>query len=337
MLPEQVDYRVFDLKGSHAEIGGILGRSTPRFTVPAWWPAPPPAEFALACADHIRDVHPVLLDEYRTYADAQQVEAAELWRRACRTSLRMRAVGGCSSFAWQAGGHMVVGRNYDFRQVQRVRQRIRLRPDRGLATVGMLGSVPGGRYDGVNERGLFVSLHVVMGDQPDVPRPGVPFHFIPRILLETCPGVGSALDTITRIRHLNSFNYLLADPDHLAAVEAHPDRVRVRTVETGRGRAWIDATNHFRHPDMVPLMGSRLSAGSKRRAERIAECLQAAAGMDGLSETRAILRDHTAPLCDHRPGNSTLWSLTADLTARRTEYARGQPCCTDYEPVEWPR
>ena len=31
----------------------------------------------------------------------------------------------------------------------------------------MRGSVPAGRYDGVNDAGLFVCLHVVMARQPD--------------------------------------------------------------------------------------------------------------------------------------------------------------------------
>ena len=50
----------------------------------------------------------------------------------------------------------------------------------------MRGSVPAGRYDGVNDAGLFVCLHVVLADEPNIARPGVPFHLIPRILLEAC-------------------------------------------------------------------------------------------------------------------------------------------------------
>jgi len=39
--------------------------------------------------------------------------------------------------------------------------------------------------------GLFVSLHIVMADDPDRRVPGIPFHLVPRILLETCRSVAS--------------------------------------------------------------------------------------------------------------------------------------------------
>jgi hypothetical protein len=325
------DYRVFDLRGSHFEIGRALGRSNPRFAVMPWWSPSPARDFALACAAIVEELHPPLLDEYRGYAEAQDIEYDQLLQGVCRTSLRQRAVGGCTSFVTLCGGAVIAGRNYDFRTIQTMRLRIRLSPDAALPSLGMQGSVPGGRYDGVNAHGLFVSLHVVMADESENRAPGVPFHLIPRILLETCRNVDEALDRIVRIPHLNSFNYLLADPDRFVAVEAHPARLRVRECEDD----FIVVTNHYRHPDMRPLQGRRDTSGSQRRANRV-ESLLASSPIDELEDIASILRDHVAPLCEHRPHNSTLWSLVADLGARQIAYAPGKPCSVAYQPVAWP-
>jgi len=299
-----------------------------------WWSPSPARDFALACASIIGEVHAPILDEYRGYAEAQGIEYEDLLQGICRTSVRQRAAGGCTSFAWRRDGRVIVGRNYDFRSIQTTRLRIRLAPDAALPTLGMQGSLPGGRNDGVNAHGLFVSLHVVMAGDPDRLAPGIPFHLISRTLLETCPDVETALDAITRIPHLNTFNYLLAGPStslrgtptRFVAVEAHPSRLRVIEPEGD----FLVVTNHYRHPDMVALQGRRDVSGSIRRADRVEEMVEARA------DVPSILRDHVAPLCDHRPHNSTLWSVVADIGARRIVYAPGAPCTVPYQPVAWP-
>jgi len=320
------DYRVFDLRGAHFDIGRALGQATPRFENMPWWSPSPPLDFALACAALVGDIHPPLLDESRGYAEAQSLHYEDLLQGVCRLSLRQRAVGGCTSFALRRDGRIVVGRNYDFRTLQRMRLRIRLAPDAALPSLGMQGSMPGGRYDGVNAHGLFVSLHVVMADEPEERAPGVPFHQVPRIVLERCRTVDEAVDLVARMPHLNAFNYLLADPARFVAVEAHPARVRIVEPE---GDSLVVA-NHYRHPDMVALQGRRDRSASGRRAARVEKLIAMGA------EVETILRDHVAPLCEHRPHNSTLWSVVADLDARRVAYAPGMPCAAAYRPVAWP-
>lgn len=326
------DYRIFDLRGSHHDIGYHLGQASARFRVMSWWSPSPPRDFALECLSIAGDMHAPILDEYRGFAEAQSLDYAELLQGICRTTLRQRMVGGCTSFARRVDGRVIVGRNYDFRTIQSTRLRIRLAPAAALATVGMQGSVPAGRYDGVNAHGLFVSLHVVMTDDPEQLAPGLPFHLIPRLLLETCSNVDAALDLITRVPHLNSFNYLLADTQRFATVEAHPSRVRVIEPEDD----WLVVTNHYRHPDMVALQGRRDVTSSQRRADRAGEMLRAGQRVSAQKDARSILRDHVAPLCDHRPSNSTLWSLSADLDRREIAYAAGIPCSTEYQAVVWP-
>ncbi|MBI3760660.1 MAG: hypothetical protein HY260_02195 [Chloroflexi bacterium] len=343
MLPDP-DYRLFDLSGNPYTIGFHLGAATAQFTVPARWPPPPDLDFALACEKIVADLCPSILGELRGYADGQGIPYHDLLRGVCRRTMRLRRQmpvypeGGCSSFAVVGpGGHSLVGRNYDFHPVQRIRQRIRLSPDEGLPSVGARGSVPGGRYDGVNAKGLFICLHVVLSDSPDDPRPGVPFHLIPRIALETCATVREAVDLLLHLPHLNSFNYLLADSSGaVAVVEAHP--LCVRSLDPGLTsdrRPFAAAANHFRHPDMLAFQRNRKLDHSTRRCNSLSSSVSLAS-LSSLCDIPPLLADHSASVCGHRGGHTTLWSLAADLTAREIEYAPGPPCVTSFERARWP-
>jgi hypothetical protein len=333
-----VDYQTFDLAGPHYDLGRAQGARTERFAIPAWWPAPPSPAFAHACAQQIAELHPALLEELLGYADAQELDFDDLLRGVCRQSMRtrLRALpsypeGGCSSFAVVgADGHVRVGRNYDFHPVQQVRQRLRVRPAVGRPSLGMRGSVPGGRYDGVNDAGLFICLHVALSDEPNQPRPGVPFHLLPRLVLETCASTAQAVDLLTHVRHLHPFNYLIADSGgDLAVVEANPAAVRV----AARGGDFVAATNHYRHPEMVPLQHGRRLTHSQGR---LAGLYGAREALRRSNTIVPALADHASGVCGHAGGHTTLWSLYADLTARTIHYARGAPCSTSYEAVVWP-
>jgi hypothetical protein len=343
-----IDYQTFDLAGPYYDLGRAQGARTERFVVPDWWPEPPPLSFARDCEVQIAEVHPPLLEELHGYADAQALPYVDVLRGVCRRSMRLRAAatalaarpaaevpaypeGGCSSLAVVGSdGHVRVGRNYDFHTAQRVRQRLRLRPRGGRPSVGMRGSVPGGRYDGVNDAGLFICLHVALSDEPEVIRPGLPFHLLPRLVLETCATTRQAVDLLARVRHLHPFNYLIADPaGDLAVIEAHPERVRVAQ----EGGAFAAATNHYRHPEMVAFQRGRKLTHSQQRLSFLQAHGRGRPGADGV---RAALADHAARVCGHAGGHTTLWSLTADLNARSLAYARGAPCETTFEAVEWP-
>lgn len=335
-------YRFLDLTGSHREIGEALGELGPRFQRPPWWPPPPDPEFATACRQQVAHWHPGLLDEYEGYAAAQGLDPIFVWQQVCRTSLRSRPFA-CSAVAWRAsnrcpfshaldpaGGGFWVGRNYDFQPIQRIRDLVRLRPRDGLASLGMMGSVPGGRYDGVNEAGLFVSLHAVMADAPP-PHPGIPFHLIPRILLERYRSAEEAVEALLRVPHMLPLNFLVVDPQHAYAVEAHPLAVAVREVEGDT----LAVTNHYEHPEMRHWQGRRDLRFSIRRKERLERWIAAGDGSPR-ERLREALSDHEAPICGHRPGFVTLWSLIADLGHRRIEYALGFPCRTPFVPFPWP-
>ncbi|PJF46649.1 MAG: hypothetical protein D6709_03245 [Chloroflexi bacterium] len=366
LLPwdEAPDYRFFDLRGSHAQLGYALGEADPPFRMQFWWWPPPAARFADACYDVLRDIHPHLVDELHAYADAQRLPVRELWRKCCRVNLKARlsprqAVGrelaeGCSTFVWyvstpapdgEAGHRVVVGRNYDYLPQQARRQRIRFAPDCcAHPSIGARGSVPCGRYDGMNRHGLFAALHVVMTETPaeDEVKPGVPFHLVLRIALELCRTAREARDLLMRIPHLSSLNYLLADARDAFVIEADPRRVRVIEHDLASGAQDVcAATNHFRHPDMRPLQGNRAFANSECRLAflqnqvnlqaRRADLRLADLSVDALLDyAGAIMADRSAPMCGLTGSLTTLWSCVAELTTKRIRYAAGPPCFTPY-------
>ncbi len=390
---EGVDYRTFDIHGSHAHLGFALGKADPPFAMQFWWWPPPPAPFAASCRDVVHDLHPHLLDEFDAYADAQRLHARDLWQKSCRVNLKAKvdakhlalrqAQGashlsgemgeGCSTFVEYLpsppslptplptgtfrpegeGSKVIIGRNYDYLPQQMRRQRIRFAPDCcANVTIGARGGVPCGRYDGLNQHGLFVSRHVVMTNTPalDEVRAGVPFHLVARIALEQCHTAQEARDLLLHMPHLSSLNYLVADANDAFVIEADPRRVRVLP----RDGDVLAATNHYRHPDMKPLQGARRFENSECRLSFLEGAdLQGKGGKwesekvrltpshfptfspssveSLLNHAGAIMADRTAPVCGMSGSLTTLWSCVAELTTKRIRYAAGAPGIAPYE------
>ncbi len=341
---EAPDYRFFDLAGAHAELGYLLGSHDPPFTMQPWWAPPASLPFTRDCAAVVRELHPSLMEEFNAYAAAQRMDADLLWQQCCRVDLKARfrlGAEGCSTFVWHGRGRAVVGRNYDYWPMQARRQRIRFIPSRHSATeplqasLGARGGAPCGRYDGLNQAGLFVSLHVVMTDTPPDTQPGVPFHLVGRLALELCQTARQAADLLTRIPHLSSLNYLLADPREAFVIEADPRRVRARDQAPHGALA---ATNHFQHPDMRPLQGRRVTRNSACRADFLAlqpaRWLEDARSVDEMLDVaQMMMADRSAPVCGVGGALTTLWSWVAELSTRRARYAAGAPHVTPFIEV----
>lgn len=324
------DYRFFELAGDHYACGYAVGKATELRKLPAAENPQRALRFARACADVAREIYPPLLDEYRGYADAQGRPWEEVLPHFSLNHPSGEA-GGCSSLVWRsADGHVMVARNYDFLSSQRSRHLLYAGPAGALATLGTNASLIGGRYDGVNQAGLFAALHLVQAEMPARLAPGLPFHLVPRILLEACTTVWQAVALLLDLPVLHAFNYLLADDEDFAVVEAHPSAKRVR-----EGEGWLAVTNHFQHPDMQKLHGRRTQAHSRRRAERLKE-LARRPGEPAWEWAQGLLRDHATPLCHHDRVMATLWAVVADLTAQRIAYCQGAPCQGSFVELAWP-
>ena len=342
---EAPDYRLFDLRCAHHELGYELGAEDPPFRTQAWWARSPSVAFAADCAAIVRELHAPLMDELAGYAEAQRIDVRELWRHCCRVNLKARvrahpgdqAEGpgeGCSTFVWRGTDFAIAGRNYDYHRGQARRQRIRFEPvGDAYASIGARGSVPCGRYDGINDHGVWASLHVVMTDTPadDEVRPGVPFHLVSRLALDLCRSAREARDLLANIPHLSSLNYLVADRHEAFVIEADPRRVRVLALSPSET---IVATNHFRHPDMQPLQGQRPLANSNDRCAFLGRGpSHEARPSEAMATAERALADGSVPVCGQTGWLTTLWSAVADLNTGRIRYAPGAPDRTAYEEL----
>lgn len=348
---------------------------------------PEQLDFAHGCAEVLGREYPDALAEVKAMAAAYDrpldeaywflsVGLTEFPTRGLRTSRRRPAAPdppGCSTVAVLTPSGMVVGRNYDFFYWASTRHLITTRPagvspggagagdvatasagggscripSPSLAHVGMYDGLLAGRHDGLNEAGLFVSLHGVRSAPPARRRPGLFCVLMVRLALETCRTAREAVARIRDLPHLSSYNYLVADPREAFVVETHPELVRVREAEGGV----VAATNHFNHPDMVDL-GRRPASGSLARLRLLTEAGRGLApdkhgtavggpaaevGVAGLSgapaAVAALMRDHSAPVCGHSDGMATFWSAVAEPGARRVAYCLGAPCRNGYDHV----
>ena len=178
--------------------------------------------------------------------------------------------------------------------------------------------------------GLFVALHLVRADEPASVGPALPFHLVPRILLETCHSAQQALGRLLDFPLMHAFNYTVADAKEFFVVEIHPMARRVRDAHE-----LLIVTNHFQHPDLERYHGGRGAANSRRRQGRLREVWERREG-DPWTWGKQILADHGGPLCNHDRHLSTLWSLVADLTEKRIAYSMGAPCEQPFRDLPWP-
>ena len=335
------DYRTFELTGDHTAIGYEMGLATPLRQVETWRDRETELAFARACAQVVGQFHPPLMDEFQGYAAAQGRPWEEVLPH-FSLNLPEGTLSGCTTFVLRLpDGHTLVARNYDFLYTQRQRYLRHLSPPGYPATLGTQAGLIGSCYDGVSSHGLFAALHLIRAQIAERVGPGVPFHLIPRILLETCRTAREAVARIQEMPHLFPFNYLVADPDEMFAVEVYPGHVR------GGGRIRVRrptsnclvVTNYFESPDMHPLHGRRNLTSQIERVRWIERRIaydSVSNAADGWSWAQSLLRDHSVPMCHHQPNQATLWSLVADLTARRVAYCLGAPCRNEFREWDWP-
>ncbi|MFL5802655.1 MAG: C45 family autoproteolytic acyltransferase/hydrolase [Roseiflexaceae bacterium] len=322
------DYRVVALAGPPAAIG----RAQAAYLRPVGAPFrripwEDDSAFLRACARVVAGFHAPLWEELAAFADALSLPAER--------ALFVRAGAlphGCSAFAWVLDdGQVIAGRNYDFYERMPTRHLLITQPERGYAHVGMNGGLVGGRYDGVNEQGLFVALHKVMADRPRHTPPGVPFHLPPRLALETCATAHEAARLLAAMPHLASFDYTVADASGACfAVETYPGL----PAQLRAGEAGVAVANHYESAALAPLQGQRSVAGSRARCVAMEQAPPP--WEDPWDAAIALLSDHRSGMCCHREFGSTLWSAVFELSARRAAYAFGPPCRVAYREVAIP-
>jgi predicted choloylglycine hydrolase len=318
----KADYQTFEAAGTHYAIGLETARHAGKqFGPPDGW-STEQRKFAEKCRVVVNDLYPEMIEEFKGYAEGLGTREDELlWH------YTLGVTGGCSGIALRTPGGMFVGRNYDFFYWENRRHLICTRPDIGFAHIGMHEGLVGGRFDGLNEKGLYVSFNGA-GPHPDPASPGMSFHLIVRYLLEKCSDAREAQEALLTLPVKEPKSYLVVDGEDAFVAEVHPEKRAVRRMEGDV----LMVTNHFKDASMVDYMREWPNSVSRyRKLEEHAARIIRNADNEASDQLRQALRDHDAPVCGHEDGLATFWSCIADLQGRRISYSLGAPCRNEYK------
>lgn len=348
------DYATYVVEGTHGEIGAQLGERYGTFGPQAAELHPEHVDFARACRDEVARVYPALVEEIESQAEAAGRSVDDvLWHYCLGVGAPPVQVDGgagapaetsqanCSSVGVMTAEGPVIARNYDFFYFETWRHLVTVKPQRALSHTGMWPGLLGGRYDGVNEAGVWVSIHGGGCRPPAKPTPGIVFHLLCRIVLETCSSAKEAVELLQSVPHIASYNFFIADAYEMYVVEAHPEKTAVRTPEDGV----LVCTNHPIHDDLVPMTATPILENSRRRAAFLrcgaADAVFGAAcsgggASDAAAGLQLLMRDHSVPVCGHDDGLATFWSAVCIPQRRHVAYTLGAPCRNEYEDARWP-
>ncbi len=331
---------VREFQGSYYDIGLQMGPTLRSLQLPQ--ADDDMISLARGCEDLVREIYPPILDKVEG-----MIEGAVLSSRDFRAFFYARHAlpqVGCTNLAvlpsYTSDGSLIVARNYDWYYHSREWRELRRIAPGGAFRSLCVTHHWAGSPDGLNDQGLGVFLAVLPQQQPV--EPGLQWHLVTDIMLDTCRDVGEARDFIASVPHLGSFNYLVADRHGQAIVaEALPTGVAIREPEDG----FVLATNHLpgreAAEDELSVEDRRRQRRSLRRYRRVEERLRDRQGQVDEGMIKDLLREHQAPICrgNHDPpedGTSfddvfgTIWSLIARLEERELLLAWGHPCLSEY-------
>ena len=283
----------------------------------------------MKCEAEVATIFPEILEEIHGFAEGIKEPYDKL--AAFILTVGYRKPIGCSAFASANDSTAIFGRNYDFYyRFEKNSESYLTRPSGAYASLGNT-DIFVGREDGVNEKGLAVSMHFVAAQ---LGTPGINFPIAIRFMLDKCANTEEAINFLTHAKLLTANSYLIADQTgNLAVAEASPAGVRVRRPEAGE--SFIAATNHFVHPEMKPYEETaKRDPDSEMRYNTILGSLREVHGHVTEGIAKRILSSHEGRVCAHLDyiKLGTLWSQIIDLKRLSVLRAEGSPCKVKYRP-----
>lgn len=303
-------------------------------------------------APAIEAYRPHFIDEMRGIARGAGLDFVDVLALNVRTEIMFAAVAraaaeGCTVFVAlpeaTADGHTLIGQNWDWKpETAETVVLLEAEPDQGppfitAVEAGLLAKT------GINGAGIGLVTNALVSDQ-DRGEPGVPYHAVLRAILEA-ETMSDALGAITRHRRASSANYLFAHRDGEAInVEAAPgDYARVYMAFPEAGV--YAHTNHFVCPGFdLKDVGLWEGPGSVFRLRRATQALGEGRRGHAIEGFQALLADHfnyPRAVCAH-PDRSlpleeqyaSIFSIIMDLDTGMMWLADGNPCQTEYQPLE---
>jgi len=300
------------------------------------------SEFAAQCEAIVKEIYPPILERVEGLIEGGGLSAQDFkvyfYTRSGPPQI------GCTNLAimppYTKESFLLLGGNYDWFYSAREWREVRVIRPQGAYSHLSVTHHWAGSPEALNERGVAVLLSVL--PEREVKKPGLQWHLVIDILMETGSHLEEAREFITSVPHLQAFNYLIADEHQAMVAEATPDGVLIREPEGG----FLVATNHLpgrEFPEEELTEQDRLrQRRSLTRYKRVHQIMAERPREVDLEVVKAILRDHEAPICrgDHplveeRGGFDgvfgTIWSLICRPGRREILLAAGHPCNSEYE------
>ncbi len=338
-VEENLPVREEVFSGTYYEIGLKLGKRLEGIEIPPY--SREKKKFALACEAVLREVHTALLDKVQGIIDGVKSTGGDF-----KTYLYARKGGrdpGCTNVVvlppFTSSGEIIVGCNYDwYYSALKWCELRRMKPKGAIPSISYTHHWAGGQ-NSMNAEGLFVAISAL--PRIDAELPGLQWHFIIDILLDSCGKVEDAVDLLTSIPHLNSIGYLVADGSGKASiVEARPKEVRVRAPENGV----LIGTNHLvrygKWPEELPAGIKLTQTTSVERYNKVKELVTQKLGTIDERMLIKILKNHDGHIClgkheydaDDDPDSllGTIWSLIGKPGRREVHVSPGHPCRSVY-------
>ena len=297
-----------------------------------------------------KEYAPDLVEELRGIGAGADVPFEELFCLSCflnfydflsPESLKGTPFWGCTTFASRKcrEGSVLVGQTYDlapFFESAAMLLRVRSKDGPDLlmyTTAGMVGCA------GLNSEGIGMVINNLI---PSDSRPGVPYPFVARKVLEQ-RRIGDAIDCILSARRASGMNYMLADRSgEIYSVETTASDYDVLYGLEG----YMGHTNHY--------LCERLKGYERRsllerghsivRWSRTNRFLKERAGSLDSATLQDVVKDHVnSPMgiCRHegdpnRAGgySKTVMSMIFELTRSEAWFCKGNPCENEFVAYE---
>ena len=352
---EDKKYFVERFSGSRKKIGRALGRFYAEHGLAWFRPCSDPSkiskdqiDYALPQLGLVERFDPGLAEELHGLAEGLGISFERAAAVVLTSGMTKPNSGpGCTAFVIRSNsGDIYLSRNLDFTPSdERVHLARFTHPPDALATFGgteaLLGST-----EGINERGVAIAMAIVAMEEYDwqtalpkkPPKEGLLFSIAIRIALETCESARSAAEFLSSIPHLETFNFLVADPSgEVFVVEAAPRGCEVRRGTSGEK---MIITNIFSAPfaeqrarwaDEMQARAQKTLSGLRERA--LKRAWELAESFPGGLDEEAILALLRMVAFDYAEGDvtHTVWSVCFNMTRGAILWCPGTPRAHGFE------
>lgn len=267
---------------------------------------------------------PYINEEIRGFADSLGISPKD----AVYYSFSGGGNSSCSHFAVlpdkTSDGHFYVGRSYEWNTEDELR--LITTKMEGLNASFGFSLLLFGRFDGINEHGLCVTMsNAVPCAVPEAE--GLRFWVVIRLLLDKCKTVDEAIELINELPISSYCNLIIADRNNNAVLAEISNSTKMyKRITPDTEGPYLCSTNHYTLDGMQGFVQNRMRQ-SMDRYNAIERVLGGAGKLDREELVGVLSRQYPEGLACHFYEDvlGTLWSMLFDVTNVEADICFGSP------------